>query len=188
MSKVSPRGEEGRDGGRERSGSGGSGSGSNRARTRSRTRSGSGSGSGHMYRPAPQASFMSPSMTGGGTVGVAGGGTKGGAMGGTGGGTGAVAGTDEGRRRQNVFHPNLFDDNFAKEMIRYERVSDEDRKKRGENFSCPFVDVSKSINDVVASKVKSTTDRFNRSLEAKALAEVVMAVPLPYTVGVCAPG
>jgi hypothetical protein len=185
MSKVSPRGEEGRDGGRERSGSGGSGSGSNRARTRSRTRSGSGSGSGHMYRPAPQASFMSPSMTGGGTVGGAGGGTKGGAMGGTGGGT--VAGTDEGRRRQNVFHPNLFDDNFAKEM-RYERVSDEDRKKRGENSSCPFVDVSKSINDVVASKVKSTTDRFNRSLEAKALAEVVMAVPLPYTVGVCAPG
>ena len=181
MSKVSPRGEEGRDGGRERSGSGGSGSGSNRARTRSRTRSGSGSGSGsgHMYRPAPQASFMSPSMTGGGTVGGTGGGT--GAVAGT------VAGTDEGRRRQNVFHPNLFDDNFAKEM-RYERVSDEDRKKRGENFSCPFVDVSKSINDVVASKVKSTTDRFNRSLEAKALAEVVMAVPLPYTVGVCAPG
>lgn len=45
-----------------------------------------------------------------------------------------------------------------------------------------------AMNDLVAKKVTAQKDRFDRVLDAKALAEVVETVSLPYTIAICAEG
>jgi len=95
-----------------------------------------------------------------------------------------VSGTDEGRRRQNVFHPNLFSDDFAKDMK--EKHENDTEFKKTDNVSPAFAPIT--LTDSVAKKISATADRFSRTHDAKALTEVVTTVPLPYTIGVCAPG
>jgi len=106
---------------------------------------------------------------------------------------GVQTGTDDGRRRQNVFNPNLFTDDYAdglKDMKMNSKTKNvailEEQVKR--DMTPLSKTQSSAMNDVVAKKVTSQKDRFDRFLDAKALAEVVATVPLPYTVAVCAEG
>jgi hypothetical protein len=104
----------------------------------------------------------------------------------------AQTGTDEGRKRQNVFNPNLFADTYAddlKDKKLESKAKDifvhECRKRELSSLS---IAQSSAVNDVVAKKITPKKDRFCRSLDAKALTEVVGTVPLPYTIAICGQG
>lgn len=102
------------------------------------------------------------------------------------------AGTDDGRRRQNVFNPNLFTDDYAdglkdKKMASKAEIAAVGRENWRKREMTPLSKTqSRAVNDVVAKKTTSQKDRFDRFLDAKALADVVGTVPLPYTTAVCA--
>jgi hypothetical protein len=102
------------------------------------------------------------------------------------------SGTDDGRKRQNVFNPNLFTDDYSR-CLKDKNMASKVRNISSHEFrdremSVRSVTQSRAVNDLVAKKVSPQRDRFSRSLDAKALCEVAERVPLPYTFGIYAQG
>lgn len=93
-------------------------------------------------------------------------------------------GTDDGRNRQNVFNAKLFTDNYANDLYCEEKSSVYDFKER--DMLSQSVFQSGAVNDLVAKKVSPQLDRFSRSLDAIALAEIADTTSLPFSIGICA--
>ena len=98
----------------------------------------------------------------------------------------AAHGTDQGRKRENVFNPNLFIDQYGDMKMANEGASSRLMdNKCDEQYDGPN-ELLGCLEDHVAMKLKPVQDRFDRTVDAMALTQMLESVRLPHTVGIYA--